>query len=99
MFKRTTAVDSHFNLFDVLKISKTEIRHSNMLGWLLNPNENHGMGDAFLKAVVQEMVVNDTDVRYFPNPPSGFSQLYSIQRVEKHRYLSDFRSRQIFDCN
>lgn len=54
----------HFNLFDVLKISKTEIRHSNMLGWLLNPNENHGMGDAFLKAVVQEMVVNDTDGRY-----------------------------------
>ena len=30
----------------------------------MNPNENHGMGDAFLKAVVQEMVVNDTDGRY-----------------------------------
>lgn len=28
-----------FNLFDVLKISRTEIRHSNMLGWILNPNE------------------------------------------------------------
>ena len=54
----------HFNLFDVLKISKAEIRHSNMLGWLLNPNENHGIGDAFLKAVVQEMVVKDTDGRY-----------------------------------
>lgn len=54
----------HFNLFDVLKISRTEIRHSNMLGWLLNPNENHGMGDAFLKDIVQEMVVNDTDGRY-----------------------------------
>ena len=40
----------HFNLFDVLKISRTEIRHSNMLGWLLNPNENHGMGDAFLRS-------------------------------------------------
>lgn len=31
-----------FNLFDVLKISRTEIRHSNILSWLLNPNENHG---------------------------------------------------------
>lgn len=29
-----------------------------------NPNENHGIGDAFLKAVVQEMVVKDTDGRY-----------------------------------
>ena len=26
----------HFNLFDVLKISRTEIRHSNVLSWLLN---------------------------------------------------------------
>lgn len=54
----------HFNLFDVLKISRAEIRHSNMLGWLLNPNENHGIGDRFLKAIIQEMVVNDTDGRY-----------------------------------
>jgi len=54
----------HFNLFDVLKISRIEIRHSNVLSWLMNPNENHGMGDAFLKAVVQEMVVNDTKGRY-----------------------------------
>lgn len=54
----------HFNLFDVLKISRAEIRHSNMLGWLLDPNENHGMGDAFLKAVVQEMVEKDSDGRY-----------------------------------
>lgn len=54
----------HFNLFDVLKISRAEIRHSNMLGWLLNPNENHGIGDRFLKTIIQEMVVNDTDGRY-----------------------------------
>ena len=53
-----------FNLFDVLKISRMEIRHSNMLGWLLDPNENHGMGDAFLKAIVQKMVENDSDGRY-----------------------------------
>ena len=53
-----------FNIFDVLKISRTEIRHSNMLGWLLNPNENHGMGDAFLKAILQRLVENDSAGRY-----------------------------------
>lgn len=53
-----------FNLFDVLKISRMEIRHSNMLAWLLNPNENHGMGDAFLKAIVQIVVQNDDTGRY-----------------------------------
>lgn len=36
-----------FNLFDVLKISRTEIRHSNMLAWLLNANENHSMGELY----------------------------------------------------
>ncbi|MBQ2405475.1 MAG: PD-(D/E)XK nuclease family protein [Lachnospiraceae bacterium] len=53
-----------FNLFDVLKISRTEIRHSNMLGWILNPNENHGLGDLFLKGILQRLVENDMDGRY-----------------------------------
>lgn len=38
-----------FNIFDVLKISGMEIRHSNMLAWLLDPNETHGWGTSFLK--------------------------------------------------
>lgn len=45
---------SSFNIFDVLKISKVEIRHSNMLGWLLDPNENHGLGDSFLMGLIQK---------------------------------------------
>lgn len=53
-----------FNLFDVLKISRMEIRHSNVLAWLLNPNENHGLGDAFLKAIIQIVVQNDDNGRY-----------------------------------
>lgn len=44
-----------FNLFDVLKIINMEIRHSNMLAWLLDPNENHGLGDSFLKAFVMRV--------------------------------------------
>ena len=42
------------NLFDVLKVSKKEIYHSNMLAWLLDPNENHGLGEAFLKGILQK---------------------------------------------
>ena len=41
------------NLFDILKITRTEIRHSNMLAWLLNPNENHGLGDSVLHGFIQ----------------------------------------------
>lgn len=43
---------SKINLFDVLKITRTEIRHSNMLAWLLNPNENHGLGDSVLRGFI-----------------------------------------------
>jgi len=53
-----------FNIFDVLKISRTEIRHSNMLAWLLDASENHGMGDAFVKGVMQRVVENDEESRY-----------------------------------
>lgn len=53
-----------FNLFDVLRISRTEIRHSNMLAWLLNANENHGMGDAYVKALTQRLVANESTGRY-----------------------------------
>lgn len=53
-----------FNIFDVLRISRTEIRHSNTLGWLLDPTENHGLGDVFLKNIFQKLVENDSENRY-----------------------------------
>lgn len=53
-----------FNIFDVLKISRAEIRHSNMLGWMLDPNENHGFGDSFLKELIQKLAENDASGRY-----------------------------------
>lgn len=48
-----------FNIFDVLKISRAEIRHSNTLSWLLDPTENHGLGDAYLKSIFQRLVENE----------------------------------------
>lgn len=56
---------SKFNLFDILKITRTEIRHSNMLSWLLNPNENHGLGDSVIRGFIHYVVTSfseDADV-------------------------------------
>ena len=47
---------SRLNIFDILKISKREIQHSNMLSWLINPNENHGLGDSVLKGFIQNSI-------------------------------------------
>ena len=47
---------SNFNLFDVLKITNMEIRHSNILAWLFDPNENHQIGDRFIKEFIARVV-------------------------------------------
>jgi hypothetical protein len=46
----------NFNIFDVLKIARTEIRHSNMLAWLLDPNEDHGLGSKLLNEFVLTLI-------------------------------------------
>lgn len=45
-----------FNIFDALRIARTEIRHSNFLAWLLDPNESHGQGSLFLKAILMDLL-------------------------------------------
>ncbi|GAA0371088.1 PD-(D/E)XK nuclease family protein [Alkalibacterium iburiense] len=37
------------NIFNILKISNQEIRHSNFLAYLFNPSASHGFKDAFFK--------------------------------------------------
>ena len=47
--------DPPFNVFDVLRNADYEIRHSNVLAWLLDPNENHGIGDKFLRKFIRHL--------------------------------------------
>lgn len=49
---------SRFNLFNILKIARTEIRHSNMLAWLIDPNEGHGLGDSVLRGIIHYAIEN-----------------------------------------
>lgn len=44
------------NIFEVLKTSTVEIRHSNLLGWLLHPSETHGLGDEFFKRICLKLI-------------------------------------------
>ena len=57
-----------FNFFDVLKVSKMEIRHSNVISWLLDPNENHGFGKKILSSlnsyIAKMFCVNDTPTSF-----------------------------------
>ncbi|MFT6384168.1 MAG: hypothetical protein ACJAQR_000995 [Bacteroidia bacterium] len=47
-FERIDLELKESNFFEILKISRMEIRHSNFLGWLLDPNESHGLNELIL---------------------------------------------------
>lgn len=49
------------NIFSILKVENKEIRHSNLLSWLLNPRENHNLGKTFLSKFIERYV--NTNVR------------------------------------
>ena len=53
-----------FNPFEVLKADEFEIRHSYFLAWLLNPSENHRLGDYVLKKFIKEVMILNDDKEY-----------------------------------
>jgi len=42
-----------FNIFEAVGVVRQELRHSNLLAFLLDPNQTHGLGEAFLKRFLQ----------------------------------------------
>src|SRR5437870_488826 len=42
-----------FNIFRALRLETHEIRHSNFLGWLLDPQESHDQGEVFLRTFIE----------------------------------------------
>ncbi len=47
-----------FNIFEAIGMETQEIRHSNFLAFLLDPSQNHGLGDTFLKRFLQRALVD-----------------------------------------
>ena len=56
------AKEREFNTFDVLRYAEYEIRHSNVLAWLLDPGETHGVGRGFLDWFLREVNESITDL-------------------------------------
>lgn len=54
-------LESRFNLFEAISMTRQEIRLSRFLAFLLNPAALHGLGDRFLMPMLMAVtqVVND----------------------------------------
>jgi hypothetical protein len=81
------------NVFDILKVSGNEIRHSNFLAWLLDPLENHGLRDKFVKEFLQEVIKNDTKHENALVQKSEKSEAKRFDFIDS--YLCDFSDIQV----
>lgn len=96
--ERLEALLDRFNIFEAVGLVRQEIRHSTFLAFLLNPQENHGLGDAFAKRLLQEAIMAAPDVSV-PVTPIELS-LWDLGQMEVRRewqhidvFLLDERNR------
>lgn len=47
---------AQFNIFEVLGAVRQEVRHSDFLSYLMNPQETHGLGDYFIRKFLQAVI-------------------------------------------
>lgn len=81
-----------FNIFRVLRFEHGEIRHSNMLAWLLQPEESHGLDDLFLREWLFQ-IVERSSTQNKGGLSSSEIAACTIQQVEVNRewnYLDIF---------
>jgi hypothetical protein len=56
--ERLEALLEQFNIFEALGAVRVELRHSDFLAFLLNPNQSHGLGDVFVKRLLQKALAS-----------------------------------------
>jgi hypothetical protein len=49
-----------FNVFEVLRVQRRELQHSNFLAYLLDPSARHGLGVAFLEDFLRLIIKHNT---------------------------------------
>lgn len=63
------------NLFQAIGMETQEIRHSNFIAWLLDPNESHGLGDTLIKLFLTRLFSKGPDEAGSKVLPDGVSSL------------------------
>ncbi|MBT2691776.1 PD-(D/E)XK nuclease family protein [Bacillus sp. ISL-55] len=84
-----------FNPLKVLRVDQFEIRHSNVLAWLLDPNENHHLGNFFVKQILSRLVTRQENedklvgIDFLSYMHASFSDAEIYREVKTHtsRYI------------
>lgn len=67
-FERLEWLLAQFNIFEPLGAVRHELRHSDFLAFLLDPNQNHGLGDEFARRMLQRVLMSARDQRLSVTP-------------------------------
>ncbi|MFC7395037.1 PD-(D/E)XK nuclease family protein [Scopulibacillus cellulosilyticus] len=94
-FQQLNQQVSSFNTLKILKLENHEIRHSNILAWLFNPKENHGLRDYFLRKMIEHLVLmdeNSNNLQYqivgeILNHSLMDSYVYREVKTERNRFI------------
>lgn len=54
--ERLESLVTQFNIFEAIGAIRQELRHSDFLSYLLTPYQNHGLGEAFARKLLQKVV-------------------------------------------
>lgn len=68
---------NRFNPLKVLRMEDHEVRHSNILAWMLDPNENHNFDDKFLKRFLLQAILNPSN----GNVKTKVDNIYELQNM------------------
>jgi len=86
-FQQLNQKVNSFNPLKILKLENYEIRHSNILAWLLNPKENHSLGDYFLRKIIEHLLLIDEN--------SNNSQYNSVGDLLNHSLIDSHVYREV----
>jgi hypothetical protein len=64
---------AQFNIFEAVGAVRQELRHSDFLAFLLDPRQNHRLGDAFVRRLLQKILIAAKGL----NPPLSLVHLDS----------------------
>jgi len=56
--ERLESLLGEFNIFDAIGVRRQELRHSDFLAYLLDPNKSRGLGETFSKKLLQKAIQN-----------------------------------------
>jgi hypothetical protein len=94
-FQQLNQQVNSFNTLKILKLENHEIRHSNILAWLLNPKENHSLRDYFLRKMIEHLILIDENsnnpqyeaVGEILNHSLMDSHVYREVKTDKNRFI------------